>query len=275
MAVPSISASGITTEVEKGLGFQSRLPMTTPIADGVVSIVDDNENVLGTKCVGRILVCRGVDCAGLGSAVTLTELEELCSEVRESSEDGECLLRVSTSVCTQQCQWAPNVNVSIRGSEWEAQKQVNTPALCAKVVNGVMASIRPGSTPAIPRDGIMQNRAAGMRFNALKQISRAKTQSSKKEGAKLLAEALTAEQGAARGEAALLARSHRRAARLLLLQERKMLSPGDIACYRKAKSEEESLEQSNGGKYDIVAVAEVSIRVCATGDVVLGIVCVT
>jgi len=57
-----------------------------------------------------------------------------------------------------------------------------------------------------------------MRFNALKQISRAKTQSSKKEGAKLLAEALTAEQGAARGEAALLARSHRRAARLLLLQ---------------------------------------------------------
>ena len=56
---------------EKGLkilGFQSstksRLPMATPIADGVVSIVDDNENVLGTKCVGRILVCRGVDCAG-------------------------------------------------------------------------------------------------------------------------------------------------------------------------------------------------------------------
>jgi len=38
--------------------------MATPIADGVVSIVDDNENVLGTKCVGRILVCRGVDCAG-------------------------------------------------------------------------------------------------------------------------------------------------------------------------------------------------------------------
>ena len=38
--------------------------MATPIADGVVSIVDDNEDVLGTKCVGRILVCRGVDCAG-------------------------------------------------------------------------------------------------------------------------------------------------------------------------------------------------------------------
>jgi len=38
--------------------------MATPIADGVVSIVDDNEDVPGTKCVGRILVCRGVDCAG-------------------------------------------------------------------------------------------------------------------------------------------------------------------------------------------------------------------
>ena len=59
------------------------------------------------------------------------------------------------------------------------------------------------------------------------------------------------------------------------IQERKMLSPGDIACYRKAKSEEDSLEQSNGGKCDIVSVVEVSIRVCATGDVVLGIVCVT
>ena len=58
-------------------------------------------------------------------------------------------------------------------------------------------------------------------------------------------------------------------------QERKMLSPGDIACYRKAESKEESLEQSNGGKCDIVPVAELSIRVRATGDVVLGIVCVT
>ena len=49
--------------------------------------------------------------------------------------------------------------------EWEAQKQVNTPALCAKVLNNVVAGVRrdPAAAPAIPRDGIMAMRAAGMR----------------------------------------------------------------------------------------------------------------
>lgn len=214
------------------------------------SIIDDNEYVGGAKCAVRILVCRGVDCAGSGSAVTLTELEELCSEVREQSTGANAAsmqsMRVSTSVCTGQCAWAPNVNVSICGSEWEAQKQVNTPQLCAKVVNGVVSSIaggQPGTELAIPRDGIMQMRAAGMRFNALKQLSRAKTKAQEREGAKLLDEALAAERGAARGDEVLLARVHRRAARLQILLERKMLSPGDIACYKKT-SEHDSPKSS-------------------------------
>lgn len=37
--------------------------------------------------------------------------EQLCGVGDELLE-----LRVSTSVCTGQCAWAPNVNISIRGS---------------------------------------------------------------------------------------------------------------------------------------------------------------
>jgi hypothetical protein len=121
--------------------------------------------------------------------------------------------------------------------EWEAQKQVNTPALCAKVLNNVVAGVRrdPAAAPAIPRDGIMAMRAAGMRFNALKHISRAKNSvAGQAEGSRLLDEALAAERGAARGDEKLLARAQRRAQRLELLRTRGMLSPGDIACYRTA-----------------------------------------
>ena len=55
-----------------------------------------------------ILVCRGVDCAGLGSAATLVEIEELCAEVRSSCA-GADLLSVGTTACTQQCTSSPNV----------------------------------------------------------------------------------------------------------------------------------------------------------------------
>ena len=119
--------------------------------------------------------------------------------------------------------------------EWEAQKQVNTPALCAKVVNNLVAGVRSDSTaaPAVPRDGIMQMRAAGMRYNALKHISRSKNSvAAHQEGDKLLDEALEAERRAARGDDNLLARAQRRSDRLQLLRARGMLNPGDIACYR-------------------------------------------
>lgn len=121
--------------------------------------------------------------------------------------------------------------------EWEAQKQVNTPALCAKVLNNLVAGVRrdTAAAPAIPRDGIMAMRAAGMRYNALKHISRAKhSATGQAEGSRLLDEALAAERSAARGDDKLLARAQRRAQRLELLRARGMLSPGDIACYRTA-----------------------------------------
>ena len=113
---------------------------------------------------------------------------------------------------------------------------MNTPALCAKVLNNLIAGVRRDATaaPAIPRDGIMATRAAGMRFNALKHISRAKNSVEAAEGSRLLDEALAAERSAARGDEKLLARCQRRAHRLELLRARGMLSPGDIACYRKA-----------------------------------------
>ena len=114
---------------------------------------------------------------------------------------------------------------------------MNSPALCAKVVNSIVAGVRrdPSAAPAIPRDGIMELRAAGMRYNALKHISRAKNSAAgQAEGGRLLDEALRAERSAARGDEKLLARAQRRQDRLRLLRARGTLCPGDIACYRKA-----------------------------------------
>ena len=114
---------------------------------------------------------------------------------------------------------------------------MNSTLLCAKVVNSVVAGVRrdPLAAPAIPRDGIMALRAAGMRYNALKHISRAKNSAAgQAEGGRLLDEALGAERSAARGDEKLLARAQRREDRLRLLRARGTLSPGDIACYRKA-----------------------------------------
>lgn len=114
---------------------------------------------------------------------------------------------------------------------------MNTPVLCAKVVNNLVAGVRRDSSAAlaVPRDGIMQIRAAGMRYNALKHVSRSKNSAAaQREGDKLLDEALEAERRAAQGDEKLLARAQRRADRLQLLRARGMLSPGDIACYRPA-----------------------------------------
>jgi hypothetical protein len=241
-----------------------------------------------------------------------------CVQIREQHcGDGDELqsLRVSTSVCTGQCAWAPNVNVSIRGAvsshlhhlnlclfrgkntcvglsgdrvptcqEWEAQKQVNTPVLCARVVNNLVAGVRRDSTaaPAVPRDGIMQMRAAGMRYNALKHISRSKNSAdAQREGDKLLDEALEAERRAAQGDEKLLARAQRRADRLQLLRARGMLTPGDIACYRKVHDpadearwrgeigREEDGEQASLVKSQVALHVMVEIEVSRAGHATL------
>lgn len=172
-----------------------------------------------TQAAGRIIVCRGVDCAGSGSAATLAEIEELCSEVGEHS-GGVC---VGTSACTNQCAWAPNVNVSLQGGAWDAQMRIDSPQLCAKVVNSVVQSLHEklgadapeeALAPSIPVDNLMQRRAAGMRFQALKLLSRHNSQSALREGAQLLEEAGKAEVSAARGDATLVQRAQRRVARL-------------------------------------------------------------
>ena len=155
-----------------------------------------------------ILVCRGVDCAGLGSAATLVEIEELCAEVRSSCA-GADVLSVGTTACTQQCTSSPNVH---RGGDLHGR--VDGPAECAAVVNAAAARLRLGATPAIARDGIMQKRAAGMRFRALKLLSRP-DRASTREGAALLAAALDAEQRAAGADPAKVERARRRRARLL------------------------------------------------------------
>lgn len=155
-----------------------------------------------------ILVCRGVDCAGLGSAATLVEIEELCAEVRSSCA-GADVLSVGTTACTQQCTSSPNVH---RGGDLHGR--VDGPAECAAVVNAAAARLRLGATPAIARDGIMQKRAAGMRFRALKLLSRP-DRASTREGAALLAAALDAELRAAGPDPAKVERARRRRARLL------------------------------------------------------------
>ena len=148
---------------------------------------------------------------------------------------------------------------------------MNTPALCAKVVNNLVAGVRRNSSaaPAVPRDGIMQMRAAGMRYNALKHISRSKNSvAAHHEGDKLLDEAFEAERRAARGDDNLLARAQRRADRLQLLRARGMLNPGDIACYRSKAADGVEEVSSRGEAYckkeggeQVLAIAHETMQV--------------
>ena len=199
---------------------------------------------LATSCDrrARVVVCSGVDCMGLGGGAALLEIEELCAEVSSSSGGAEHVEAVS-GVCTLQCANAPNVNVHALASDGRSldvsnHLRVDSAARCAEVL--AVATSPPGVRSEVLEGGggggIMMRRAAGLRWNALRQLarchntyslhgfdgatsSRASTATRAEREARtaareLLAAALRAEASAARNSEPALARARRRAERL-------------------------------------------------------------
>ena len=198
---------------------------------------------LATSCDrrARVVVCSGVDCMGLGGGAALLEIEELCAEVSSSSGGAKHVEAVS-GVCTLQCANAPNVNVHALASDGRSlavsnHLRVDSAARCAEVL--AVATSPPGVRSEVLEGGggggIMMRRAAGLRWNALRQLarchntyslhgfdgatSRASTATRAEREARtaareLLAAALRAEASAARSSEPALARARRRAERL-------------------------------------------------------------
>ena len=199
---------------------------------------------LATSCDrhARVVVCSGVDCMGLGGGAALLEIEELCAEV--SSSSGATHVEAVSGVCTLQCANAPNVNVHALASDGRSlavsnHLRVDSAARCAEVL--AVATSPPGVRSEVLEGGggggIMMRRAAGLRWNALRQLarchntyslhgfdgatstSRASTATRAEREARaaareLLAAALRAEASAARTSEPALARARRRAERL-------------------------------------------------------------
>ena len=200
---------------------------------------------LATSCDrrARVVVCSGVDCMGLGGGAALLEIEELCAEVSSSSGGAKHVEAVS-GVCTLQCANAPNVNVHALASDGRSlavsnHLRVDSAARCAEVL--AVATSPPGVRSEVLEGGggggIMMRRAAGLRWNALRQLARchntyslhgfdgatstilASTATRAEREARtaareLLAAALRAEASAARSSEPALARARRRAERL-------------------------------------------------------------
>jgi hypothetical protein len=190
------------------------------------------ENILrdGPKSRARIVICNGVDCGGLGAGATLLEIEELVSEHSTPTSTATVVF----GGCTLQCTNAPVVNVLRSGCPHELDTSaehhacVNT-SMKAKAV--VATALRSEPDAAEESVGIMQRRADGMRFDALRKVARMAKPHGElawrsgvlgshigsrehEESHRLLRAALQAEANAARGSPKRAARAERRAARL-------------------------------------------------------------
>ena len=170
----------------------------------------------------RIVICTGVDCSGLGGGAALIEIEELCAELEF---EGGASVSVASGVCTLQCANAPVVNVQGHGFKRTSaglaiacgvrhHARVDSAAECRKVVDDAAGRVG----PAAPDGDVMQRRADGLRFAALKQLDRRLRQQRLRppqlhNPGSQLAMALQAEANAAKTPARR-ARAERRAARL-------------------------------------------------------------
>ena len=173
---------------------------------------------------------------GLGGGAALLEIEELCAEVSSSSGGAKHVEAVS-GVCTLQCANAPNVNVHALASDGRSldvsnHLRVDSAARCAEVL--AVATSPPGVRSEVLEGGggggIMMRRAAGLRWNALRQLARCHNtyslhgfdgatstraeREARTAARELLAAALRAEASAARSSEPALARARRRAERL-------------------------------------------------------------
>ena len=158
----------------------------------------------------RIVVCGGVDCAGLGSGATLLEIEELCAEEAAAGN----AIDVACGACTLQCANAPVVNVhkasEDNGGRGLVQSRhhsvVDSVERCAKVLEDAT-----GRTTATSGGGPMLRRAHGLRWAALRHQARYPRQPVP---SRQLTLALQAEKSAVLADPERLARAERRATRL-------------------------------------------------------------
>ena len=197
----------------------------------------------GCERRARVVVCSGVDWMGLGGGAALIEIEELCAEVRSGS--GSTHVEAVSGVCTLQCANAPNVNVHDLSSDGRSlavsnHLRVDSAGRCAEVL--AVAVSPPGvrsDLVEVGGGGIMMKRAAGLRWNALRQLARCHNtyslhgfdgathadgpgraaptradRAARTAARELLAAALRAEALAARSSEPALARAKRRAERL-------------------------------------------------------------
>jgi len=162
----------------------------------------------------HVVVCSGVDCAGLSGGAALLEIEELCAEAAllSGTELSGTQLKVCAGNCSLQCANAPVVNVQPPGGGPVAHhSRVDSPARCAAVVAHALGGVAVSAAAS-------GRLIAARRWEAMRQVARSRRAGRRVAGsaeARQLASALQAEASAARGNAGLVARAERRAARLL------------------------------------------------------------
>jgi hypothetical protein len=171
-------------------------------------------------------VCGGAGCCQRGGDAACVELEELCSEAtfrQGGARKSAPAISVERIGCSHQCDLAPLVQVLINPrSTSESRHSVRMesadgPAQCKRIVFNALDAYEPDLSPERSGvDGLMQRRAANMRWEALRVLARSTSQNGKarREGLKLLDDAIEADIRAAGGDEARLERASRRAARL-------------------------------------------------------------
>jgi hypothetical protein len=176
----------------------------------------------------QICVCSASLCCGRGADAAAVELEELIAERELIAESARIsLVRVG---CSHQCDRAPVAQILIADVGATSARNgsiecVDSPAQCAKVVDAASLRALGAQQPRSARsgvDGLMHRRAAGMRWEALRDLGRARDDRSRRIGLSRLEEAIAGEMRAAASDAAQLARATRRAARL---RERFAIAP--------------------------------------------------
>lgn len=173
----------------------------------------------------NINICSAEDCCAMGSTTAVLEIEELGVELSRTLNGAA--VKVCQSACLGLCGKGPAVAVTCRDREahvsTETFTEVNGPEKCAEVVNA--AAKLCGHEPSErTTSSLMQRRADGMRWNALKTLGRHHRK--KLNGARPrmlpteeLEEALRAEERAARS-CEEKERAERRAERLRRMRER-------------------------------------------------------
>ncbi len=147
-----------------------------------------NQNELkqkGCKIPSYLIeVCQGPDCTGLGGGIAILEIEELVRE--DSSQKDVENIRVVVGGCRDFCSVGPNVHIHQRGGKkkrmlLESFSNVRDASSCARVVARAIeydsSEISMENSNEIKPDldlhrSMMARRAARMRWEALKDVSR-------------------------------------------------------------------------------------------------------